>query len=227
MFAGGQPQPATADPFAGGHRPANTDPFGQPPTADPHVGAQPQPTADAFAKAPHGPGDAHDQQLTMLPPMTGSQTVPDLAFSPGAGTNTIGAPAGAPAAYAGPHAAALQAGLHAPQPSADELFPSGAEEGEKSFTVTWLLAWLAGVVGADRFYLGKTGTAVAKLVTAGGLGVWALYDLFLTLLGHQTAKDGSLLAGYDERRRLAWIVTLGVWFVAAAVYVAVVVLGVF
>jgi TM2 domain-containing membrane protein YozV len=96
----------------------------------------------------------------------------------------------------------------------------------KSFVATWLLAWLLGTLGIDRFYLGKTVTGIVKLVTAGGLGVWALYDLFLTLLGHQTAKDGSPLAGYDEHKKLAWIVTLGVWLVLVAAYVAVLVFGV-
>ncbi len=112
--------------------------------------------------------------------------------------------------------------------AADEPFsvPENTLPESKSFVATWLLAWLLGVLGIDRFYLGKTVTGIIKLVTAGGLGVWALYDLFLTLLGHQTAKDGSLLAGYDENKKLAWIVTLGVWLVLAAVYVAVVVFGV-
>ena len=34
----------------------------------------------------------------------------------------------------------------------------------KSFMTTWLLSLLLGTFGADRFYLGKTGTAVAKLL---------------------------------------------------------------
>ncbi len=108
--------------------------------------------------------------------------------------------------------------------------PSGLPEnelaGSKSFVATWLLAWFLGSLGVDRFYLGKIGTGVVKLVTAGGFGVWALYDLFLTLLGHQTAKDGSLLAGYDDHKKLAWIVTVGVWLVLTAAYVAVVVFSV-
>ena len=33
---------------------------------------------------------------------------------------------------------------------------------QKSFVATWLLAWLLGTFGADRFYLGKVGTAVAR-----------------------------------------------------------------
>lgn len=78
----------------------------------------------------------------------------------------------------------------------------------KSFVVTWLLAWLLGTFGIDRFYLGKTGTAILKLLTLGGLGVWALIDLLITLFGKQTDKWGRPLAGYNQNKTMAWIVTI-------------------
>ena len=43
----------------------------------------------------------------------------------------------------------------------------------KAYIVTFLLALLLGVLGADRFYLGKIGTGILKLVTVGGLGIWS------------------------------------------------------
>lgn len=88
---------------------------------------------------------------------------------------------------------------------------------EKSFVVTWLLAWLLGSFGADRFYLGKIGTAILKLVTLGGLGVWALIDLLITLFGKQTDKWGRPLEGYAENSKMAWIVTLAVMVLGSVI----------
>ncbi|MDQ0733121.1 Ltp family lipoprotein [Arthrobacter sp. B1I2] len=77
----------------------------------------------------------------------------------------------------------------------------------KSFLTTWLLSLLLGVFGVDRFYLGKVGTGVLKLVTFGGLGVWALIDLILVLANKTRDKQGLLLEGYDRHKKVALIVT--------------------
>lgn len=96
--------------------------------------------------------------------------------------------------------------------------PPGAVEGPKSFVATWLFAMLLGMLGVDRFYLGKIGTGILKLVTLGGLGIWALVDLILVLVGAQRDKRGYRLAGYNQNKKVAWIVT-------AAVFVLSMILG--
>lgn len=77
-------------------------------------------------------------------------------------------------------------------------------EGSKSYLVTLLLAYLFGMFGADRFYLGKTKTALVKLFTFGGFGYWWLIDLLLTLFGAQRDAWGLRLEGYDRHKKTVW-----------------------
>ncbi len=78
----------------------------------------------------------------------------------------------------------------------------------KSFVVTWILSLLLGTLGIDRFYLGKVGTGILKLITAGGLGLWTLIDLIIVLTGNARDKKGRALDGYDANKKVAWIVTI-------------------
>lgn len=52
---------------------------------------------------------------------------------------------------------------------------------EKSYVTAILLSLFVGALGIDRFYLGKIGTGILKLITFGGLGIWALVDLILII----------------------------------------------
>lgn len=49
----------------------------------------------------------------------------------------------------------------------------------KNPTTALLLSIFLGCYGGDRFYLGHTGMGVGKLLTCGGLGIWAIIDWFL------------------------------------------------
>lgn len=77
---------------------------------------------------------------------------------------------------------------------------------DKSFTATWLFSWLLGFFGVDRFYLGYTGLGVLKLITFGGCGIWMLVDLILVLAGQMKDSQGRSLQGYEENKKVAWIV---------------------
>ena len=71
--------------------------------------------------------------------------------------------------------------------------PADAPEGQKSFVATWLLSWLVGLWGIDRFYLGYTGLGILKLITLGGCGIWALIDLILIVIGSLPDAQGRPL----------------------------------
>ena len=51
----------------------------------------------------------------------------------------------------------------------------------KSPTVALVLSIFLGNYGIDRFYIGHIGLGVGKLLTCGGIGIWAIIDWFLIL----------------------------------------------
>ena len=64
---------------------------------------------------------------------------------------------------------------------------------EKDWLVALLLSILVGMFGVDRFYLGKTGTGILKLITGGGFGIWWLVDLITIATGKMKDSEGKLL----------------------------------
>lgn len=65
---------------------------------------------------------------------------------------------------------------------------------ERSFLIALLLSILIGTLGVDRFYLGKIGTGLLKLITGGGFGIWWIIDIILIATGTMTDKWGRPLA---------------------------------
>ncbi|XP_042885936.1 TM2 domain-containing protein CG11103-like [Penaeus japonicus] len=59
------------------------------------------------------------------------------------------------------------------------------------FVTTLIYSVLLGFLGMDRFCLGQTGTAVGKLLTMGGVGIWWIVDIVLLITGSLTPEDGS------------------------------------
>lgn len=50
---------------------------------------------------------------------------------------------------------------------------------QKSWTIAFLLSLFLGYLGADRFYIGRTKSAIVKMLTLGCFGIWYLSDIIL------------------------------------------------
>jgi hypothetical protein len=66
----------------------------------------------------------------------------------------------------------------------------------KSRAAAALLCFFLGVLGIHRFYVGKVGTGIAQIFTLGGLGVWALVDFIMILVGSFRDKSGQRLVNW-------------------------------
>lgn len=68
--------------------------------------------------------------------------------------------------------------------------PAAASATDKRILPAALLCGFLGVFGAHRFYVGKAGTAIAMLLTIGGLGVWVMIDFILIVTGSFKDENG-------------------------------------
>ena len=66
-----------------------------------------------------------------------------------------------------------------------------ASELNSKWLIVLLLCFFLGGLGIHRFYVGKTGSGIAQLLTAGGCGIWALIDLIMILVGNFEDSEGN------------------------------------
>ena len=65
---------------------------------------------------------------------------------------------------------------------------------KREWLIALLLSIFVGVFGIDRFYLGKVGTGILKLLTFGGFTIWAIIDIILIALKRLDDKSGMPLS---------------------------------
>ncbi len=89
-------------------------------------------------------------------------------------------------------------------PTPEELNPSS----NRSFAMTWVLSFLFGAFGVDRFYLGFVRLGILKLITLGGLGIWYIVDFIRIGFGKQRDADGKLLQASSNNVGLFKVLTI-------------------
>lgn len=75
---------------------------------------------------------------------------------------------------------------------------------QRHFLAVFFLSFMWGIVGVDRMYLGKWGTGFLKLITLGGLGIWALTDLTMIMAGTMRDKQGREMLQFAEYKGFAY-----------------------
>ncbi len=85
---------------------------------------------------------------------------------------------------------------------------------EQSFWPPFFLCLFPGWLGAHRFYAGKFKSGAIQLVTLGGLGFWALFDLIMLLTSKFTSAGGIVYR--NPKPKVAWGIAVVVLVIGLA-----------
>ncbi len=107
--------------------------------------------------------------------------------------------------------------------------PATVVDKRRHFLATFFLSFMFGMFGVDRFYLGKFGTGILKLISIGGFGIWAMIDMSMIVSGAMRDIDGKELIDTDKYRKFArnflWIFS-GVVLLLLALFIGAIVFAI-
>ncbi|UVI36348.1 TM2 domain-containing protein [Brevibacterium spongiae] len=154
-----------------------------------------------------------DQTKVLAGAGTPDTVVPDTA-APGTAASDASAPASA-GGFSGSGAASPASGPPViASPTSSAAYPVSDK---KYMTAVFLMLFFGGY-GADRFYLGRIGTGVLKLVTLGFGGLWTMIDGLRIANGSLRATDELELDGFREHHRLVQVI---VWILAGIYFLSI------
>ena len=76
----------------------------------------------------------------------------------------------------------------------------------KDWLTTFLFSFFLGHLGVDRFYTGRVGLGLGKVLTCGGCGIWALIDLILLLTENYLDGSGNRLRPATHKQKKTAII---------------------
>ena len=79
-------------------------------------------------------------------------------------------------------------------------------ESKKSWIVSLILCFFLGIFGIHNFYAKKIKIGIIQLVTLGGLGVWALIDLFYIIQQKYKDKNGKIIRKKESENKILKLV---------------------